>query len=301
MTATSSLCTTLTQAIAYLTQPLTVTHPAATINRLQSALEANLTALFAPTWTPNEPFRGSDQRCLTLSPTSLPPRAIYTACLASNVQWFDWIAALGGREFDFHVDPGRISVQFGRGTKLITIWSEGPIAEAVPIAHHTSFSQLPPNNSRSKTLAQQLWENDRTEDEELFALIADEISAPSWMTPIVDRFPAPARSESPLSTVSSVSCSSYCSSDLCSCFSLTAASTLSSSQKSNKQSSRLTRREKARQACVFVDTSKTEVIPYDGGKTTVLTGGVMLGAAPPKGKSGTSTLLGTTHKQLCLP
>jgi len=283
-----TLSITLAQAIAYLTQPLTITHPAATINRLQSALEANLTALFTPTWSPKEPLRSSGQRCLTLSPTSLPPRAVYNACLASNVRWFDWIAALGGREFDFYVNPGCISVQFGRGTELITIWSEGPIAEAAPVAHHTYFSHLPPNNSRPKTLAQQLWENDRTDDEELFALIADEVGAPTWMTPgpVVECFPAPARSESPLSTISAGSCSSYCSSDLCSCFSLTTASTMS-----NKQSSQLTRRGKARQACVFVDTSKTEIFPYDGGKTTVLTGGVMLGAAPVphRGKSDTST------------
>ncbi|KAG1776476.1 hypothetical protein EV702DRAFT_335293 [Suillus placidus] len=288
MTATSNLSITLAQAIAYLTRPLTVTHPAATINRLQSVLEANLTALFAPTWTPEEPLRGSAQRCLTLSPTRLPPRAIYTACLASGVQWFDWIAALGGREFDFHVDPGYISVHFGRGTKLITIWSGKPMAEAVSVAHHKPFPRLPPNNSRSKTLAQQLWENDRTEDEELFALIADKINAPTWMTPVVDRFPAPARSQSPLSAISTDSCSSYCSSDLCSCFSATAASTLSS-KKSHTQSSQLTRREKAKQARVFVDTSKTDVTPYDGGKTTVLTGGVMLGAPAPKSKSGPST------------
>jgi protein Tob/BTG len=287
MSATSNLSTTLAQAIAYLTRPLTITHPAATINKLQSVLEANLTALFAPTWTPKEPLRGSGQRCLTLSPNCLPPRAIYTACLASKVHWFDWIASLGGREFDFHVDPGCISVRFGRGTKIITIWADEPIAKAVSVARHTPFSLLP-NNSRSKTLAQQLWENDRTEDEELFALIADEINAPTWMTPTNKRFPAPARSESPLSAISTDSCSSYCSSDLCSCFSATSTSTLSS-KKSSKQSSRLTRREKATQARVFVDTSKTEVTPYDGGKTTVLTGGVMLGAALPKGKSGPST------------
>lgn len=62
-------------------------------------------------------------------------------------------------------------------------------------------------------------------------------------------------------------------------------STLSS--RNDSQSFQLSRRERARQARVFIDTSKTEVTPYDGGKTTVLTGGVMLGA-PPKGKSGTS-------------
>ncbi len=32
---------------------------------------------------------------------------------------------------------------------------------------------------------------------------------------------------------------------------------------------------------VFVDSTKKEVTPYDGGKTTVLTGGVMLGALAP--------------------
>jgi protein Tob/BTG len=187
---------------------------------------------------------------------------------------------MGGREFDFFVDPGCISVRFGKGTKLITIWSEELMAQTVFTTPHTQFSQLP---SKSKTFAQQLLENDRTDDDELFALIADEVSAPTWMTPVVDRFPVPPRSESPLSVISTDSCSSYRSSDSDSCFSAMTASTLSS--KSDSQSSQLSRRERARQARVFIDTSKTEVTPYDGGKTTVLTGGVMLGA-PSKGKSG---------------
>jgi len=33
--------------------------------------------------------------------------------------------------------------------------------------------------------------------------------------------------------------------------------------------------------CVVVDSTKKEVTPYDGGKTTVLTGGVMLGMKNP--------------------
>lgn len=249
--------------------------------RLQLALEANLTALFAPSWAPKEPLRGSGRRCLTLSPTCLPPRAVYAACLASGVQWFDWIAAMGGREFDFFVDPGCISVRFGKGSKLITIWSEELMAQAAFMTPHTHPNQLP---TKSKTFAQQLLENDRTDDDELFALIADEVSAPTWMTPVTDRFPVPSRSESPLSVISTDSCSSYRSSDSDSCFSAITASTLSS--RGDSQSSQLSRREKARQARVFIDTSKTEVTPYDGGKTTVLTGGVMLGA-PSKGKSST--------------
>jgi protein Tob/BTG len=43
---------------------------------------------------------------------------------------------------------------------------------------------------------------------------------------------------------------------------------------------RQSRRERSRQARAYVDTSKKEVIPYAGGKTTVLTGGVMLGDGP---------------------
>jgi len=286
MAAASTLSVTLAQAIAYLIRPLIHTHPAATIIRLQLVLEANLTALFAPTWVPKEPLRGSGRRCLTFSPTCLPPRAIYAACLATGIQWFDWIAALGGCEFDFFVDPGCISVRFGKGTKLITIWSEELVAETAPITQLTLSSQLASfNNSKSKTLAQQLLESDRAEDEEIFTMIADEVSAPTWMTPVVDRFPVPARSDSPLSATSTDSCSSYRSSDSSSCFSTT-ASTLSST--SDKPSSKLSRRERARQARVFVDTSKTEVTPYDGGKTTVLTGGVMLGAPSSKGKSGSS-------------
>lgn len=280
----SSLSVTLTHAIAYLTRPLIVSYPAATVIKLQLILEANLTALFASTWVPDEPLRGSGRRCLSLSPICLPPRAIYSACLATGVQWFDWIAALGGCEFDFFVDPGCISVRFGNGSKLVTIWSE-ELAEAL--------SPLLPSStkSQSKTIAQQLLESESADDDEIFAMIADQVGAPTWATPVIDHFPPPARSESPLSAVSSDSRSSSRSSNSSSCFSY--ASTARTDPfpvgSVRPSSGKLSRREKARQARVFVDTSKTEVTPYDGGKTTVLTGGVMLGAAPSKAKSAASS------------
>lgn len=278
----SSLSVTLTHAIAYLTRPLIVSYPAATIIKLQLVLEANLTALYASTWVPEEPLRGSGRRCLTLSPTCLPPRAIYAACLASGIQWFDWITALGSCEFDFFIDPGCISIRFGKGSKLLTVWSEELLAEAVsPI--------LPPNAKfQSKTIAQQLLESESADDDEIFAMIADEVSAPTWATPVIDRFPPPARSESPLSAVSSDSRSSSRSSNSSSCFSYASTARTGSSPSTSNRSSpsnKISRREKARQARVFIDTSKTEVTPYDGGKTTVLTGGVMLGAAPSKANS----------------
>ena len=79
-------------------------------------------------------------------------------------------------------------------------------------------------------------------------------------------------------TFSSVeSGSSYSSSSTVSQTSCAAAST------DERPKVKLSRRERARQARVFVDTTKTAVTNYDGGKTTVLTGGVMLGgAAKPK-------------------
>lgn len=281
----SSLPVTLTHAITYLTRPLIVSYPAATVIKLQLILEANLTALFASSWVPEEPLRGSGRRCLTFSPTCLPPRAIYSACLASGVQWFDWIAALGGCEFDFFVDPGCISIRFGKGSKLVTIWSEEFLVEV--------DSPILPINAKpqSKTIAQQLLESESADDDEIFAMIADEVSAPTWATPVIDRFSLPARSESPLSAVSSDSRSSSRSSNSSSCFSYASTARTDScpSASSRSSSNKISRREKARQARVFVDTTKTEVTPYDGGKTTVLTGGVMLGAAPSKAKSAASS------------
>lgn len=281
----SSLSVTLTHAIAFLTRPLIVSYPAATVIKLQLILEANLTALFAPTWVPEEPLRGSGRRCLTLSPACLPPRVIYSACLAAGVQWFDWIAALGGRELDLFVDPGCISVRFSKGSKLVTIWSEELTEIVSPI--------LPSNaKSHSKTIAQQLLESESADDDEIFAMIADEVSAPAWGTPVIDRFSAPARSESPLSAVSSDSRSSSRSSNSSSCFSYASTARTDSVSHQTQSANKISRREKARQARVFVDTSKTEVTPYDGGKTTVLTGGVMLGAAPSKAKPAVSSWRG---------
>lgn len=279
----STLSVALTHAIAYLTRPLIVSYPAATVIKLQLVLEANLTAIFAPTWVPEEPLRGSGRRCLTLSPLCLPPRAIYSACLTTGVQWFDWIAALGGCEFDFFIDPGYVSVRFGQGSQLVTIWSE-ELADAIsPVLPCDTKSQ-------SKTIAQQLLESESADDDEIFAMIADEVSAPAWAMPVIDHFSPPARSESPLSAVSSDSRSSSRSSNSSSCFSYASTARTDPPSASNRtSSSKLSRREKARQARVFVDTSKTEVTPYDGGKTTVLTGGVMLGAAPSKAKSTVSS------------
>lgn len=311
--AFGSLSVTLAQAITYLTRPLITCYSAVTIIKLQLALEANLTAQFSPSWNPQEPLRGSGRRCLTLTPNGLPPRTVYNACKSAGVQWSEWIALLGNVEFDLFIDPGCVSIRFGswesgKVGKFFTIWSEDTIGMAMQKkAAEDKRSHLQAELKAqaaarapckpTKTYAQQLLEVDQ-DDEELFALIADEIREPTWLTPILCEFPsvpAPPRdiTSSPMSTISTLSSHSRSSSSSGFTFSsvdsddsCTSTSTMSCAASSDeKPKVKLSRRERARQARVFVDSSKNQVTNYDGGKTTVLTGGVMLGAgAAPKPK-----------------
>ncbi|KAH9075775.1 hypothetical protein EDB83DRAFT_2218406 [Lactarius deliciosus] len=251
-TSLSSITVTVSHAIAYLTRPLVAFMPASTVTKLQLALEANLTAHYAHSWVPSEPLRGSGRRCLSISPTSLPPRPIYASCVAAKVQWSEWMTALGNVEFDLFVDPGLVSVRFirrGATSKLITIWSEegaeeprsqseGSRASASSAQHRVQLSAK--TEPVLPTLAQQLMIEDEEDEEELFTALANELREPTWTTPVLSQFPSAIP----------------------------------------QKCSTLSRRERARKARVFIDTTKKEVTNYDGGKTTVLTGGVMLGGRP---------------------
>ncbi|KAF9056641.1 hypothetical protein BJ165DRAFT_548138 [Panaeolus papilionaceus] len=289
-TSSSSMSLSLAVAhvISFLTAKLPSSYPANTLLKLQMVLEANLTAHCAPSWVPAEPVRGSGRRCMTLSPACLPPRPIWSACAATGVQWFDWIASLGNKEFDLFVDPGCVAIRLDG--VILNVWCDESrlvAASTVPKINMPVFSEPMIQASlraatrafTSKTVAQQLVEADKEEEEQIFAMLNDEIAAPTWVTPIITQFPMPARSTSPLSSISEQSrCSSRSSNSSSSTFSLASSDATSRSSKSGefKQS----RRERARQARVFIDTTKTDVTPYDGGKTTVLTGGVMLGGGP---------------------
>jgi len=278
----SNLSLTVAHTISFLTRPLIASHSATVIIKLQLALEANLTALYAPSWVVDEPLRGSGRRCLTLSPDCLPPRPIYAACVSTSIQWYEWIAALGNQSFDLFVDPGCVSVRYGQrdtpNGKFITIWVD---EIASPTPRRPVFDIVAPT-SQTKTFAQRLLENDYEDDDQLFSLIADEIRAPTWTTPVEARFPL-ARPTSSLSSISIHSRSSSRSSNSSSTFSSCTASSATSlsgvsiiTEPDLKPKHR--RAARPRQGRIFVDKNKTEVTPYDGGKTTVLTGGVMLGA-----------------------
>ncbi|KAH6917582.1 hypothetical protein BKA70DRAFT_1090168 [Coprinopsis sp. MPI-PUGE-AT-0042] len=293
--SSTNLNVTVARAISFLTGPLLEKHTAATIIKLHSVLEANLVALYAPTWSVKEPMRGSGRRCLTLSPACLPPRAIYSACLAVGIQWFDWIAALGGREFDLFVDPGCVAIKLTSSSavgtpsqQIITVWADEVAAPALPTPGTglASFTHAQ-NAAIRKTKAQQLLEDD-DEDEKIFNMIADEVSGPTWAAPIMTQFGTSTRSPSPLSSISGYSrCSSRSSNSSSSSLSYgsdmlsSASSYASHSQLLPAAETKQVRREqKSKAPRVFIDSTKTEVTPYDGGKTTVLTGGVMLGGGP---------------------
>jgi hypothetical protein len=224
---------------------------------------------------------GTKPTTLTLSPETLPPRPIYAACIASGIRWVDWIALLGGREFDLIVDTtkGCLSIRLP-GSPSQMIWSTATERKG-------AMEKL--RRGHSKRLSLSL-----TEEE-----IKIVISAP---TPTKEEMDRPA---SPESTVSDDS-------EAESEFSLYTASDSSASSADSRSSSpvqcerpavyippkrapsspiRVTKPNKASpqvprstQAVPkpFVDESKTSVTPYDGGKVGVLTGGVMLGGRGPR-------------------
>jgi hypothetical protein len=305
-TSLSSITVTVSHAIAYITRPLVAFMPSSTVTKLQLALESNLTAHYAVSWVPSEPSRGSGRRCLAFSPTSLPPRPIYASCMAAKVQWSEWMTALGNVEFDLFVDPGLVSVRFvqhGATSKLITVWSEDGAEEIRSHSQGTRATDSPtqrrvPSLARPKakpvapTLALQLMIEDEEDEKKLFAALADELREPTWTTPVLNQFPStiPQKSKS---SASHHSRSSSLSSDTCSWLSFDSndsdASSATTISSAGTEGSTLSHRERTRQARVFVDATKKEVTNYDGGKTTVLTGGVMLGARSVSAKPATST------------
>ncbi|KAG6910598.1 hypothetical protein DXG01_009549 [Tephrocybe rancida] len=275
----ANLSLTVNQAIAFLTLPLT-NHIIGefALRKLKLDLMTNLTALYAPTWRVENPLHKSGNRRLSLSPMTLPPQPIYDVCISAGLQWYEWMSALGNVGLDLYVDPGCVTVCYHNdnterkivGGKYITIWVDAPLPTIQLFA--------PTPKVVSKTFAQKVLEDEHEDADHLFRMIAHETRIAA--TPIHVHFPTSTRPRSPLSSVSEHSRSSSRSSNSSSTFSSDASSTTSLSSAASMTSiPKQSRREKARQARVFVDRSKNAVTPYDGGKTTVLTGGVMLGGA----------------------
>lgn len=283
----STIPTSITQAIDFLTRPLILIHTPTKVVSLQIILQSILTATYLPTPQNNHP-----RMSFSLSPTSLPPRPIYAACIASGVQWSEWISVLGGTPFELVIDSTFVTVR--AGNKTATVWqAPAPLRPASTIQaslRATLSSALA--RAKSRTLAQQLLESDHEDEEaeEIFSMI----SKTTMVSPTPTRgsfhitlpvSPTSPDSSRPSSRSSNVSGFSFSSSEE-SMSSVSSASSMASAKAAfltadhirvQPQAKVALRRERA--PSVFVDNTKKEVTKYsyEGGVSTVLTGGVMLG------------------------
>ena len=317
--------TSISQAINFLTRPLIFSQDPDMIHSLQMILRSTLQAVYSTART--------SRLVLSLSRSSLPPRPIYAACIASGLQWQEWIALLGSRDFDLVIDPHSVSVTYvGPNPRTVILWSE-PISPVkrlplsrlnlqgfqVPISKlgQQSFMQASLKaatlgsaltRANTRTLAQQLESDDKQEADELFAMIStNAIISPTptrekfFMDIPMNAFPSPLSSPEVISPATSrpssrSSISSSSSSSFFDTESVTSASSTSSS------SDFLCCPTKPRTAFVpppptrvFVDNEKKDVTKYlyQGGVSTVLTGGVMLG-----GSAASTTTTSTVAKTL---
>ncbi|KAF9495331.1 hypothetical protein BDN71DRAFT_1506886 [Pleurotus eryngii] len=156
------------------------------------------------TSSPHSPPRGSPPSPSTALAATAPPSHPSSSPRAPSTMP---ITLLGAAEFNLFIDPSCVSIRVAgqSPSQLITIWSD-KLPSPTTFA---PFSPVPaPAVVDKKTLTQQLLEQDTKEDDNM---IADEVAAPTWMTPILDQFPVPSASSllehftSPLSAFSSSS------------------------------------------------------------------------------------------------
>ena len=242
----SSYPISLLHAAAFLTAPLNAVSPPAAVQKMHSELKAILFRLACSS---------SSQRIYVHFVKDHRPNDVVSACSAAGIAWDKWLKRLCGSKpaFALIVTPESVLVSVGK--TVHTLWS---LDTTSVIDYETAIPLIP---DESLTFAQQMiMMMDEEESDDVCRLVDV-----SRMDASVYR-----RCVSPSALSTDSSCSSRSSSY---------GSDLSSSS-----SSGMSRRERARAQRAYVDTSKTEVTCYDEGKTTVLTGGVMLGGGIPSRK-----------------
>ena len=301
--------TSLVQAIAFLTRPLTLVYAHETITSLQHILRTTINVAY-----PSPSFK------LSLSSTALPPRPIYAACIATGIQWSEWFKLLGQRSFDLLIEPQSVVARYaGIKGQTIVVWrrppppvipqkhssfmlaSEGP---QIPISKFCQQQKQQFNRGHGirgavtsamprRTVAQQLLiDSEKEVEEELFSMVANFRGIIVSPTPTRENFKIPSlHSYSP----------SFCfPSSLCSPPVAVVSPVSSPEPPSSAESSRPSSRASTysfsdfdsesvtsvssssstnSQPCVYVDATKKDITrySYQGGESNVLTGGVMLG------------------------
>lgn len=313
--SSTSLTIALSHAVAYLTRNLPLAYPLTSVTSLRLALLSSLATHYSASWDERNPTSGSGRRCLTLTPTSTPPRPIYTAAKASGVEWKTWASLLGGVEMNLFVDPGSVRVR-SKACQDILVWSaaaEAALKAPSPVTTTTTGEDM--KTEARAALRQAMHSGTRSRMLRSLAVETSNLTPPSTTFTR-----GHSRSSSLSSAVSETSERSAVSdaSSLFSAVSAVSAATSIASAFSPKEVSKpapapsmfvtpptpavpamkkaplaspverktpegpykMSRREKARQRRTgIVCAPPAEVTPYDGGKTTVLGGGIRLGSA----------------------
>jgi hypothetical protein len=286
-----SLSAALAHAITFLTRPLSSILPPSQLVALQYALTTTLTPHFAPSWCITDPARGAGRRTLTFTPGCAPPRPIHVAALRAGVDWARWAAALGGREFDLLVDPGRVRARFVGEPNPRLVWSSSPLPAAAAVDVEEKDAEVEIRTALRATMVRAARtrvlrrlslrtdlasyvasdDSDSSSDSDadsLFSAASSRSSASSsWASPTVCKKPTlilPSIMLTPATPIKPA----------------TAIPFPSAAAKMPVSPYKPSRRERARQRRAGIVTLPPAArTVYDGGKTTVLGGGVRLGAA----------------------
>ncbi|KAL7410054.1 hypothetical protein BDY24DRAFT_372205 [Mrakia frigida] len=267
----------LDQLVTLLVLPLLPSLSSSDATLLRSTLSTNLSTLFAPTWQPSDPVRGSGFRSLIASKGRLPRPLREAAGETRVVSVQAWEAALGGGgEWQAWCDPGRVSWREGGwewedgifylgGWKdtLRTIWAAPTIVvpSTTPRLSHAITIRPPSTPSAALPLPT------------LTTLLTPPTpqSEPP-LPPLSERPDSPLGSESSsTSTFTSTSAVSTTSSSHPSIVRHGHSSSISSMTSSSVDNNNHSRTRSSS------PTKKPSVTAYDGGKVGVLGGGVKLG------------------------
>ena len=181
----------ISESTAFLIRPLQLAecYAPSTLNALRKILNSGLELAYA----------AMPDGILTLSfstTATLPPRPVYAACIAANVDWADWSnRLLGARgDFDLTIRPRSVFVAYhhhhhqSHSIQHVPVWVQ-PSDSLVPPTQNATTNPSPiitstipvrlgetrplPPPRKGRTLAQQLLEsNDKEETEELFSMIS---------------------------------------------------------------------------------------------------------------------------------
>ncbi|KAF5375763.1 hypothetical protein D9757_009007 [Collybiopsis confluens] len=277
----------LYHVVTYLTRPLTAVYPARTVMQLQMFLYNNLATQFLAE-TVLSPFT------LVLTPTLLPPTPLYAACLQSGVEWPRWIHALGGQVLFVCVMEDTLKVRIGEVGDVVTVWSD----ELVGVSTRTSGS---PMAAKLQAMLDSVRARNCSADKSitvssvLTSTTAADVGNDDDSESVSDTESTTSSSlfseTSSTSSISSTSSSPVTKSSTLPSVEMAAASKAPvyvprhrrNTTFSNTTQPQLLSRSQRHLARTAVDSSKVDVCRYmyEGGQTSVMTGGVMLGAVKP--------------------